>query len=64
MQPDDNSFKQEEFLIFCRNYDSLTNGLFLKKPTSCFTEFVSMAQQIKKKLLRKCQKKKDQKISL
>jgi len=58
MQPDDNSFKKEEFLIFCRNYDSSTNELFLKRPTSCFTEFVSIAQQIIKKTVEKMPEKK------
>jgi len=57
-QPDDNNFKEEEFLIFCRNYDSFTNGLFLKRPSSCFTEFVSMAQQIIKKTIEKMPEKK------
>lgn len=57
-QPDDNNFKEEEFLIFCRNYDSSSNGLFLKRPSSCFTEFVSMAQKIIKKTAEKMPEKK------
>lgn len=56
--PDDNSFKQEEFLIFCRNYDSLTSNLFLKRPTSNFTAFVSNAQQIIKRTIEKMPQKK------
>lgn len=58
MKPDNCSFKQEEFLIFCRNYDSSTNGLFLNRPTSCFTELVSMAQQIIKETVEKIPEKK------
>lgn len=55
---DNDNFKQEEFLIFCRNYDSSTSNLFLKRPTSSFTEFVSMAQEIIKQTVEKMPQKK------
>lgn len=50
---EDNTFNQQEFLIFCRNYDSQSSDLFLKRPTSSFTEFISLAQKIIKKTVEK-----------
>lgn len=59
MKSDDNSFEKEEFLIFCRNYDSSSNRLFLNRPTSIFTEVISMAQKIIKKTIEKMPEKKN-----
>lgn len=52
------SFDKQEFLIFCRNYDSITSDLFLKRPTSSYVEFISKAQKIIKKTVEKMPQKK------
>jgi len=46
---EENQFNEQEFLIFCRNYDSTTSDIFLKRPTHSFTQFITLAQQIIKK---------------
>jgi hypothetical protein len=57
---EDTQFDNEEFLIFCKNYSSQTSSLLhLKRPTVCFTEFVSLAQKIIKKTVEKMPHKKN-----
>jgi len=46
---EENQLNEQEFLIFCRNYDSKTSDIFLKRPTHSFTQFITLAQQIIKK---------------
>jgi len=46
---EENQFNEQEFFIFCRNYDSKTSDIFLKRPTHSFTQFITLAQQIIKK---------------
>lgn len=57
---EDTQFDNQEFLIFCKNYSSQTSSLLhLKRPTACFTEFVSLAQKIIKKTVEKMPHKKN-----
>lgn len=53
MRPEDNtgSFNQKELLIFLRNYNRSTFGLFLKIPTCNLTEFVSMTNSCSEKTI-------------
>lgn len=50
---EENQFNQQEFLIFCRNYDSKICDTFLKRPTHSFTQFINLAQKIIKKIVEK-----------
>ena len=56
---DDEQFNEKEFLIFCKNYDSQSSNLFIKRPTDLFEKFIFHAQIIIKKMVEKMPHKKN-----
>jgi hypothetical protein len=57
---EDVTFDNQEFLIFCKNYSSdISLILNLKRPTENFCKFVSIAQKILKKIVKKMPHKKN-----
>lgn len=58
-ETNDEQFNEKEFLIFCKNYDSQSSNLFLRRPTDLFEKFISHAQIIIKKMVEKMPHKKN-----
>ncbi|KAL4096889.1 hypothetical protein QTP88_021764 [Uroleucon formosanum] len=48
-ETNDEQFNEKEFLIFCKNYDSQSSNLFLRRPTNLFEKCIYHAQLIIKK---------------
>lgn len=58
-ETNDEQFNEKEFLIFCKNYDSQSSNLFLRRPTDLFEKFIYHAQLVIKKMFEKMPHKKN-----
>lgn len=58
-ETNDEQFNEKEFFIFCKNYDSQSSNLFLRRPTDSFEKFIFHSQQIIKQIVEKMHHKKN-----
>jgi len=58
-ETNDEQFNEKEFFIFCKNYDSQSSNLFLRRPTDSFEKFIFYTRKIIKKIIEKMSHKKN-----